>query len=189
MPEPVQHTDADAQSGTLAEYARQFTSLLDRHKTDYSGTDSSALLFALHGETFALPATTIVEVLLPPKIHSIPGCANRLATGLVNYRGELTICASLDKLLNLRALPPRPDAPARLIIVVWQSSMMGFVADEVFGVARFRKDSLGSLPASINTADGLVLGVLEAAGRLASVLSVDALFAALHHPPPLKESP
>jgi chemotaxis-related protein WspD len=69
----------------------------------------SALVFRIGSEWLALPPVHLQEIVEDRPIHSVPHLRKKILLGLVNIRGELLICVTLDELLTIERgelLPP-----------------------------------------------------------------------------------
>lgn len=114
----------------------------------------SVVIFRLRSEWFALPAPLLQEVTQPSVIHTLPHRSNEILLGLVNIRGELQLCISLAKLLNLETASTKipsisPVVYPRLVVMERESSCWVFPVDEIYGVQRIHLDNLKPPPASV----------------------------------------
>lgn len=100
------------------------------------------LLFRLGGEHLALPAGVCREVTPLRPVHRIPHQHARLR-GLVNIRGRLWLCASLQALLDVPE-----ETPARQFIVFEQGAdRWVFPVAAVEDVVRIPHEALRLVPA------------------------------------------
>lgn len=72
------------------------------------------VVFSLGEERFALPTTSVLEVLHLPKLHR-PGGAPRLLAGFFRLADDLVPVVRLDHLLALSESPPGPYASVLLL--------------------------------------------------------------------------
>jgi chemotaxis-related protein WspD len=119
----------------------------------------SVLVFRLGNEWLALPTAVLVEVTTPRKLHHVPHRSGNILAGLVNIRGQLQLCVRLAGLLGLET--PAADSPfvapaARLLVVEHRGGRgmerWAFDVDEVAGVHRLPRQTLGSAPATVSNA-------------------------------------
>jgi len=82
------------------------TDALDRAKEDVSAAQEAFLLFRVADEWFALAARFVSQVANASIIHSLPRVRSKDVLGLTNVRGQLTVCVSLARLLDLTAASP-----------------------------------------------------------------------------------
>lgn len=137
-PDYLKHwTDQIAQEQELTE--------LDTH---------SILVFRIAAEWLALPTGVLQEIVSSRPIHSIPHRRNGVVLGLVNIRGELLACFSLQHILGLEqttnlAQQKHHVAAGRLLVIQGEGSRAVCPVDEVLGLARFRPRDLAPVPATI----------------------------------------
>jgi chemotaxis-related protein WspD len=111
--------DAPTPPGYLDEWAERLAAPVEEAAADLEG----ALVFRLADEWLALSVHALVEVTTPRPVHRVPHRGGLLA-GLVNIRGELSLCVHLAKLLGIEprsggangaaALPPSRNGPRAL---------------------------------------------------------------------------
>jgi chemotaxis-related protein WspD len=113
---------------------------------------ASAILFRVQSEWLALPTQAIQEVSDLKPAHTLPHRRHSIVLGVLNIRGELTVCIALDRLISLS--PARPALPParpreRLIVMNTDGDRVCFPAAEVFGIHHFMLDQLQRPPATI----------------------------------------
>jgi len=105
--------------------------------------------------------------------------------GLVNVRGQLTICLALEQLFQSSA----PASPVRarqsvlsrrLVVAAMQGHRVAFEADEVHGSHRFDPDSLRSVPATVaKSVASFTTDLLPWRDHTVGLLDAELLFHAL----------
>lgn len=139
----------------------------------------SALLVRLGAEWFALPMLALDQVIESRGIHSLPHHRNPALLGLVNVRGELLICISLDRLLAVGAAATPGDGDARdqrMLVMRSGGGRVVFPVDEVEHHCRFHDEDVRPLPATARvSASSFATGLIEAEGRLAAIIDEDRL--------------
>jgi chemotaxis-related protein WspD len=167
-----------------AQYRRAWSEHFAQEKKLQSPANSSALLFRISGEWFALPTRAFQEVAERRRVHSLPHRRQGLVLGLVNIRGELLLCISLGHLLGVERLPQREElrtAHHRLLVANWEGNRLAFPVDEVQGTHRFHTQDLKAPPATVAKAGGsYTQGILVWRERRAGYLNAEALFASLN---------
>jgi chemotaxis-related protein WspD len=157
-----------------AGYRAEWTELMAKPPKKAEVTTTSAMVFRVGTEWLALPADWIGEVAPMRAIHSLPHRKGRALDGLVNVRGELLPCFSLERALGIE--PATGAAQARRLVVAGLGAhRLVFRADEVFGVVRY--DEARRLPAPGRLA--LVKHLLDWNGRTLGLLEADSLWANL----------
>jgi chemotaxis-related protein WspD len=149
--------DREAPQGYLDEW----TQLLAREK-DVGATHQLARvstisvgIFRLGGEWLALPTKVIKEVMPPATIHTLPHRSNKILLGVVNIRGEIQLCISLQAFLGLdtgngKRQPISPIVYKRMLVVDKQGSRWVFPVDEIYGIHRFHSDEFRNVPATVS---------------------------------------
>jgi chemotaxis-related protein WspD len=135
----------------------------------------------------------------------MPHRRNGILLGLANWRGELLTCVSLSALLGISAEsspqgPASKPAPptmekgvpsvdataaksrgtARMIVLNWRDSRLGFPADDVHGTVRFRMAALQSPPPVLQAGPGCALGLFDWGGRVVTFLDTERLMVLLN---------
>ncbi len=105
------------------------------------------LIFELGGETFALEAILVQEILdLLPETF-IPG-APALVSHVVNFRGKIVPVADLRLAFGMEPTPP--TAHSRIVVIELElegeATLLGLRTDHVHEVATFRKTTSETVP-------------------------------------------
>lgn len=168
--------------------------LLDRKRPATAATESTShvaravtasaptialLVFRVGDALLALPLRTLIEVVELRAIRKVPHRSSRGLAGIVNIRGQLTLCASLQALLEL----PEAEVASSARRMVHFSSHGGqwtFVVDEVCGIADVVLTAILAPPSSVSLArDACSSGSFDRDGRAVTLLDVERLAAAL----------
>lgn len=172
-------------------YLEEWTDRLAQPDESTDHKDLSFVIFRLDQEYFAVRATALVEVTLPQPVHALPHRTNEVVLGLVNIRGQLQLCVSLHGMLGI-PVTASPQAiqnhsmsagftqlgTSRLVIFREQAELWVCPADEVFGVHRFSRSELGSVPSTFGRSGTFSEAVVLWNGHTTGVLSEEAVFAA-----------
>jgi chemotaxis-related protein WspD len=151
----------------------------------------SATLFRLGPEWLALDTVLFQEVAEHRPMHSLPHRRTGVVLGLVNVRGELLLCISLGRLLELEPEPPPRETrnlkretrnlTGRLLVVSADTNHFAFPVDEVYGVHRFNREELEAPPATVaRAARSFTRGVFRWRQHTVGYLDSEALFLNLH---------
>jgi chemotaxis-related protein WspD len=162
------------------EYRREWAMHYAVAKKRIAPANASATLFRIGAEWLALDTALFQEVAENRPMHSLPHRRLGVVLGLVNVRGELLLCVSLGRLLELgRELPPRQPREGyhRLLVVSAESHRFAFPVDEVFGVHRFNREELQEPPATVaRAARSFTRGVFRWRQHTVGCLDAEVLF-------------
>jgi len=166
------------------DYRREWTAHFAREKRIATPAKTSAVVFRIGSEWLSMPTQAFQEIAERRALHSLPHRRSGVVIGIVNVRGELLICAALDRLLGLQA-DTRPKRSRvifdRLLVADWAGQRFTFPVDEVHGVHRFHQFDLREPPATV-ARYGLncTIGVFPWRNFTVGFLDPDALFTALN---------
>lgn len=162
--------DAPAPPGYRDEWTARLASIDDEDTCE--GT--SVLVFRLADEWLALPVPVLVEVTPLKPVRRVPHRTGVLA-GVVNMRGELTLCAHLGKVLGI-ANGAISDT-GRMLVVRRDSDRWAFAVAEVDRVHRVPNASVGRPPATVaRAASHLTRGVFPLGDRAVGLIDEGRLF-------------
>lgn len=137
------------------------------------------LLFRLGDEWLALPASAIESVAPMCGWHSVPGHRQPACLGLVNLRGALVPCVSLEALLGVQPTPRAETVPSnalrtsasRLLALRHGHHLSAFPVAEVHGTVTPARQALGPVPSTaLGASDGLAVAVLPWREHIVGVL-------------------
>jgi chemotaxis-related protein WspD len=182
------------------DYAAVWTELVSRPVQQTDRNTASSVIFRVGTEWLALPAAAIQEVANLRPVHRVPHRTSGVLQGVVNVRGELTICVSLARVLGLEhQAAPAPSAAAaaaaatasggksaaavahpRLLVIRRKELRAACPVDDVHGVHRYAPASLSSVPSTLAKAGTRYSRALLAwRDQTVGVLDEELLFAAL----------
>lgn len=147
--------------------------------------DVGALIFRLGSEWLAFRTQAVVEAALPRPIHRVPHRTNAVLRGLVNLRGQLQLCFSMQGLLGLQEPKPGGDGASsreRLIVLRdrERAEVWAFAADDVLGVEHFARGALQAVPSTLaNPTVSFSQAVIPWEDRTVGFLDETRVFAAL----------
>lgn len=105
------------------------------------------LTLGLQGETFALPASIVREILDLIPISEVPN-ASPFVGGLINVRGKVVPLADLRVRFGMERAPPTIDS--RIIVVEveleGESTTVGLMADKVYEVTELQDAAVEKTP-------------------------------------------
>jgi chemotaxis-related protein WspD len=169
--------DRPIPAGYREEWTRHLAAPLVSRQQD----TASWLVFLLGTEQLALPLGTVTEVMEERPIHRLPHRKNPVVRGLVNVRGELVVCVSLEALLGIESGAVNPQARRRIMVLSGEGGRYCCFTEEIKGTRAIAAAEHKPLPATVNRAhahftesivmqDKVVIGCLKPA-RLFSALN------------------
>jgi len=140
------------------------------------GGESKALQvvgFRLDQEEYAIPITTIQEIIVMKPITRIPQVPASIE-GLINLRGSILPIVNLRRLFGLPAKPF--DDETRTVIVNVHGRTLGYVVDEVTQVIRLTTDQIQPPPVAVAAvAQRYITGLARLEERLLMILDTERL--------------
>nr|WP_246389290.1 chemotaxis protein CheW [Microvirga mediterraneensis] len=146
---------------------------------DVGGNEVPLVCFSVAGQDFALPLSSVEEVVaIPAGVATVPQTGG-IMLGVMALRGGLLPLASLRGLLGLRAADLGIDK-SRVVVVRAGGVPIGLVADGMKEILRIPSGEIDPVPVILSrgSAEAKIQGIcrLEGGGRLVSVLSPNSLF-------------
>lgn len=127
---------------------------------------TSAIIFKVGDEYYALSTLIFSEITSMRPVHTIPHRKNRVLRGLINIRGELLLCFSLGSLFELTRGEEEEHhefhSGSRLLIIKHENNRYAFPVSEVRGIYKYNPDALTSKPSTLSENDSsYIKGVFE----------------------------
>ncbi len=190
-----------------AEYVSEWTDLLAEIEAaanrQVATNAISIVIFRLGGEWLALPASLFKEVTPISPVRTLPHRSSAVLLGLVNVRGEIQMCISLNALLRLettnasdsigRGGSPGGTAPTasrqtannvtykRMVVVEKEGSRWVFAVDEMYGVHRIHPEEVRNAPATVSKVpETYIKGMIDWQDKSVSYLDDELLFYTLN---------
>lgn len=165
-------------------YIAEWTALLQQQAAlEGEADEQSVVIFRLAGEWLALSTAVFAEIAHTRVLHRIPHRSGFLLLGLLNMRGQLRLCVSLHKLLELEEILQTKGQRrqySRLIAIRKGEERWTFPVDEVFGVMRFKKGVIQNVPVTVAKSTANYLrGVMVLEGKSIGILDEELLFQSL----------
>jgi purine-binding chemotaxis protein CheW len=106
-----------------------------------------ALTLSLGGETFAIEAVSVQEILDLIAVTDVPG-ARDFVRGLINVRGKVVPIADLRLKFEMEPTPPTIDTRVVVVEVTLdgESIVVGLLADKVFEVTQIARAAIEETP-------------------------------------------
>lgn len=127
--------------------------------------------FRLAGETYALPVTSVLEILRVAGITRVPH-APPVIRGVTNMRGK--VLPVVDLRVRLAMDPAELTPASRILVVTSRGRLLGLLVDAVHQVERLDRNAVQPPPPDVMTAQSdYILGVSQSGERLVVLLDVD----------------
>lgn len=173
--------EGDAPAGYLEEWAK----LLSVSKISKSHDSSSIILFRLGDEWLGVETGLLDEVVSMRPVHTIPHRKSAILKGLTNIRGELQLCISIGRLMNITrgeiaGTNVIKGIYERMVVMSFNGVKFVFPVSEVRGVYRFSERDVQDAPATaMNCSVHYIKGMLDIEGRHVGIVDHELLFPAL----------
>ncbi len=147
----------------------------DRDGRGGEGQTRQFVGFRLEHEEYAIPITTIQEIIVMKPITRIPQVPASIE-GLINLRGSVLPVVNLRKLFGMASR--EFDDETRTVIVNVGGRTLGYIVDEVTQVMKVAADQIQPPPLVV-TATGKkhIAGLARLDDRLLIILDIDKLLA------------
>ncbi|KAF0190989.1 MAG: CheW protein [Gammaproteobacteria bacterium] len=168
-----------------AEYAHEWAQRLALKKEERVIGRMSVVVFRVQEEWLAVPTRLVQEVTDIKAVHRIPHRNYNVLKGVVNIRGEMQLCVSLEGLLRIESAEDAIDLEdktrtVRSIVLAKGGERYVLPVTEIHGVHRYHANELHGVPATLADSSGTYLtGVFRWKGSHAGCLDGDLLFSAL----------
>jgi chemotaxis-related protein WspD len=151
------HAAAAMLDGAIPEgYLEEWTTHVAAPKQPPVAAAFSLLVFRINTEWFALPMSVLDEVVERRPIRTLPHMRSAFIRGIVNIGGQLLVCVSLTRLLELPGRSEQEKTAQtifeRLLVVTTHGGRIAIPVSEVAGPARCQADDLRPAPATIERA-------------------------------------
>lgn len=167
-----------------AAYAAEWTHILAHAKQDLVVGTASVVIFRLGAEWLALPTHCFREISESCAVHRLPHRSDEVLRGLVNIRGEIHLCISLQHFLGVENKETESRAAAdsaRMVVVEKEGSSWVFAADEVSDICRYQSEDLKPVPATVSKGSvSYTRGTLSWQNKNVGCLDEELLFSSLN---------
>lgn len=159
---------------------RQVQTVTDGQDQAASEQNQVALVcFAVAGQDFALPLTSVREVVALPDGVAVVPQTDSVILGVTSLRGQLLPLVSLRALLGLRT-GGQTSERSRVVVARIGNGLVGLALDGMKEILRLPDSAIDPVPPILTrgSAEAQIQGIcrLEGGRRLVSVLSTDHLF-------------
>jgi len=165
------------------EYEIKWAKVYSESKKEKIAGTESVTIFRLGDEWMSLPTNIIEEVTDVCQVHSLPHQKTSIIRGLMNLRGQMSICVSLGQLMeigkseNTITRDARNRTYERMIAVNHNESSFVFLVSEVRGTYRYRENELKDPPSTLKGT--FTKGILTWKGHEVACLDTELLFYSL----------
>ena len=166
-------------------YLEQWTEFCAAEQTRKNTQAGSIILFRLGDEWLGIETRILEEVMQMRHIHTVPHRKGAILRGVANVRGELQLCVSIGRLLNITrgeitGSNVVKGVYERMIVISQQGTKFVFPVSEVRGVFRFDLNEMEEAPATaMNCSVHYLKGMVTWDDRHVGVIDHELLFPAL----------
>ena len=165
-----------------ADYLDHWTRQVSQPKAQTDHDALSVLIFRIGAEWLALPTSVLQEIASLRTVHSIPHRRDGVLMGLANIRGELSVCVSLQRILNLEqqelaVAGNQRVAERRLLVLQSEGKRAVCPVDEVHGIQHFQRQAATPPPATVaRAAAAYTHAILDWNRKSVGLLDAERLF-------------
>lgn len=170
-----------------SEYQQMWKELLKREKlAKQEQEEHSILLFSLADHWLGIDTMFLNEVIESRPIHRVPHCRKDLLKGVVNLKGQLKLCISLEYLLGISTeqkelLQQKQTLTYHRMLAISRAKQLWiFCVDSVWGVVNYSTNRLIDPPVNISKSTACYLkGILPWRDKDVALLDEELLFESL----------
>jgi len=137
--------------------------------------DEQVVIFRMGEEQYAVPMSTVREIIVPPQIRSVPNAKGHVR-GVISLRGKVITVLSLAQLLNLDTRTSDSEHQRHMVVLENEEVLLGIEVDEVKEVLNIAQHKIEQSPA-IAGQETFLDGILNLGERLILMLNVKGIFA------------
>ena len=166
-------------------YLEEWTESCSAEQQEKNHQAGSVILFRLGDEWLGMETRILDEVMSMRAVHSVPHRKSSLLKGLANVRGELQLCVSIGRLMNITrgeitGFNVVKGVYERMVVASHNSLRFVFPVSEVKGVLRFDLNEVKEAPSTaMNCSVHYLKGMLIWENRHVGVIDHELLFSAL----------
>jgi chemotaxis-related protein WspD len=166
-------------------YEEKWAAVYSKSKKEKISGTESITIFRLGSEWMALPTKIIEEITDVKEVHSLPHQRSSILKGLMNLRGQMSICVSLGQLLEIEKYQNknqdvRNRTYERIIAINHNNSSFVFLVSEVKSTYRLHPNELKEPHSMLALAKGtFTKGILSWQGQDVAYLDAELLFYSL----------
>lgn len=166
-------------------YLEDWQSFISETKEERVVGTQSTILFRLGDEWLGLTTALLDEVVPMRAIHRVPHRKSSVLKGLTNVRGELQLCVSMGRLLNITrgeisGTNVVKGIYERMVVMSFEGQRYVFPVSEIRGVHRYSREDVLDAPATaINCSVHYLKGILDWEGKHVGLIDHELLFPAL----------
>ena len=143
--------------------------------------DVRICLFTISGDAYAVTVDTLVEIIIPQKIFSVPTTPSHVI-GVINLRGNIVPVVDIRPLLSF----PPAERINQVAIIRQQQMIVGIVVDAVSEVIAVPQASILPLPAEVAAQESgarsrsrYLRAIVQRADGVAALLNIERTLEAL----------
>ena len=130
------------------------------------------LLFTIKGkQLFGINVFKVREVIRTPQISPVPKSDSRIV-GVADIRGQTMPMIDLAKALDLEAIAPENYSKSLTIVTEFNSSIQGFLVEDVDRIVHLRWEDILAPPASLMGVNYLT-GITRAQNQIVEIVDVE----------------
>lgn len=166
-------------------YIAEWTSLLAGDSGPKDMAEASVVVFRIGEEWLALSTYICKQVADKRHIHSIPHRRDKFLLGMVNLRGQLTLCIALNQLLEIHAedmdaKTTQELSDKRFLAIQKENETWVFPVSEIFGVIHTDLAKVQNVPVTVSKSTANYLkGVIPWNQKNVGLLDEELIFFSL----------
>jgi chemotaxis-related protein WspD len=151
--------------------------MAEKKREDAPGT-FSVVIFRIGREWLALPTRLLAEIIHPEPFHTLPHRKSRVLLGIVHVHGEIQLCVSFHRLLDIGE-PAVEFEPGyeRMIVLDRNGEQWVFPVNEILGIFRVDPGRFRNVPVTVAMAQSAFTeGIFRWKDKNVALLDSELLF-------------
>ena len=134
-----------------ADYRDEWTEAMAEKKIEEAPGTFSVVIFRIGREWLALPTRLLAEVIHAERFHTLPHRKSPALLGIVHVHGEIQLCVSFHRLLEIdsRGDEADPHTHKRMIVLDRDGEKWVFPVNDILGIFRVDPSQFQNVPVTV----------------------------------------
>lgn len=130
-------------------YRDEWTDAMAEKKIEEAPGTFSVVIFRIAREWLALPTRLLAEVIHSGLFHTLPHRKNPVLLGIIHVHGEIQLCISLHRLLDIDNGQDSGQSSKRMIVLDRNGEKWVFPVNDILGIFRVDPSQFQNVPVTV----------------------------------------